>query len=94
MHLAEESLPQAGKAVRLDDRLGHPSCERGTNTGTHVHIARKYNGEWLPADGSVRFILSGWDVFADELNYKGGMQKGEQLVVANVNGPRTSIVVR
>jgi len=94
LHLAEESLTQAGKAVRLDDRLGHPSCERGVNTGTHVHIARKYNGEWLPADGSVPFILSGWEVFADELNYKGGMQKGEQLVVANVNGPRTSIVVR
>ncbi|MFN2159070.1 MAG: LysM peptidoglycan-binding domain-containing protein [Anaerolineales bacterium] len=94
LHLAEEGLAREAKQVRLDDRLGHPSCERGVNTGTHVHIARKYNGEWLPADGSVAFILSGWEVFADELNYKGGMQKGEQLVVANINGPRTSVVVR
>jgi len=23
----------------------------GTATGTHIHIARKYNGEWLPAEG-------------------------------------------
>ena len=33
--------------------------EGGHVTGTHVHIARKYNGEWIPADG-LAFNLEGW----------------------------------
>ena len=42
------------------DRIGHPSCEGGLSSGTHVHIARKYNGEWIPADQQLPFVLSGW----------------------------------
>ncbi len=32
----------------------------GEVTGTHVHIARKYNGEWILADGPLAFNLEGW----------------------------------
>jgi hypothetical protein len=35
----------------------------GTSTGTHIHIARKFNGEWLPAAGIagvLPFSLEGW----------------------------------
>ena len=94
LHLANEGQTPAGIRVETDDRLGHPSCQRGHNTGTHVHIARKYNGEWLPADGSVPFILSGWEVYAEEGNYIGGMTKGDQIVEAKPYGPHSSIVVR
>ena len=94
LHLADEGQTPAGVLVDTDDQLGHPSCERGHNTGTHVHIARKYNGEWLPADGSVPFVLSGWEVYAEEGNYIGGMTKGDQIVEAKPYGPHSSIVVR
>lgn len=94
LHLAEGSMPPAGTQVVLDDRLGHPSCQRGSNTGTHVHIARKFNGEWLPVEDNVPFVLSGWEVYAEEGNYIGGMAKGDEIVEAKPYGPHTSIVVR
>ena len=94
LHLADQERTPSGTWVDLDDNLGHPSCERGHNTGTHVHIARKYNGEWLPIEGSVPFVLSGWEVQAGEKNYQGEMHKGEQVVRANSSGPGTSIIIR
>jgi hypothetical protein len=36
-----------------DDRVGHPSCEGGSSSGIHIHIARKFNGEWVLADGGL-----------------------------------------
>ncbi len=94
LHLADLERVQTGVWVDVNDRLGHPSCEGGTTTGTHVHFARKYNGEWLAADGPLPMVLSGWQVYADERNYQGGMRKGNQEVVASPVGPRTSIIVR
>ena len=67
----------------------HPSCEGGTSTGTHVHIARKFNGEWIAIQGPLPFVLSGWQAFASEKNYQGGMLKEGQQVVASPVGPRT-----
>lgn len=92
-HLAGE-LPPARLVVEQDFPLGHPSCEGGRATGTHVHIARKYNGEWLAADGPVPFVLSGWQAHADARNYYGTLVKGDQVVGSNVNGASTSIIVR
>ena len=42
----------------------------GFSTATHLHIARRYNGEWLPADcnrcpvgaDAPPFVMSGWKV--------------------------------
>lgn len=94
LHIADLERIPAGTPVRLDDRLGHPSCEGGNATGTHVHIARKYNGEWLAADGPLPFVLSGWQVYAGEKNYQGELRRDGQVVVASPVGPRTSIIVR
>lgn len=94
LHIADHERIPAGAVVRVDDPLGHPSCEGGTATGTHVHIARKYNGEWLLADGPLPFVLSGWQVFAGEKNYQGELRKDNQVVVASPVGPRTSIIIR
>lgn len=60
LHLAADGLAPAGVQVRAGDPLGYPSCEGGSATGTHVHIGRRYNGEWLAADGVVPFDLGGW----------------------------------
>jgi LasA protease len=94
LHIADEGRIPAGQTVQVNDRLGHPSCERGQSTGTHVHIARKYSGEWLEADGPIPFFLSGWRVIAGDKNYRGSLVKGSQEVIANPVGPRTSIIVR
>jgi len=94
LHIADHERVAEGSVLDADGRIGHPSCEGGTSTGTHVHIARKFNGEWLGADWPLPFVLGGWQVFAGEKNYTGGMFKGEQEVVASPVGPRTSIIVR
>jgi len=44
--------------VQTDDPLGHPSCRGWAQHRTHVHIARKYNGEWIAADGPLPLVLS------------------------------------
>ncbi|MCY4018354.1 MAG: LysM peptidoglycan-binding domain-containing protein [Chloroflexi bacterium] len=64
-----ESLEQ-GQIVEAGDVLGYPSCEGGYSTATHLHIARRYNGEWIPADcvncpSSLTvppFTMSDWQV--------------------------------
>jgi LasA protease len=94
LHLADFERIQAGQWVKVDEPIGHPSCEGGTSTGTHIHIARKFNGEWLAADGPLPFVLSGWQAYADERNYYGGLINGTQQAVASPVGPQTSIIVR
>jgi len=59
MHLATEGRVEVGTRLQVGERVGHPSCEGGYATGTHVHIARMYNGEWVLAEGGLPFILSG-----------------------------------
>lgn len=85
LHIATDGrLVEAGDEVNTGDRLGHPSCEGGISTGTHVHMARKYNGEWMTADGPTPFVLSGWTVHNGSAVYKGTLTKpGEGLVTAS-----------
>jgi murein DD-endopeptidase MepM/ murein hydrolase activator NlpD len=60
MHIESRDRVAVGASVKAGDRLGHPSCEGGVSNGTHVHFARKYNGEWIEADGALPFVLDGW----------------------------------
>jgi murein DD-endopeptidase MepM/ murein hydrolase activator NlpD len=60
MHIETRDRVQPGTALRAGDRIGHPSCEGGISSGTHVHLARKFNGVWMSALGPVPFNLSGW----------------------------------
>jgi LasA protease len=94
LHLANEGRVPQGSIVQTDDRLGHPSCEGGITTGAHLHLARKFNGEWIPADGPIPLTLSGWETFAGDKNYSGYLQKDGQIVSADPGGTRTSIIVR
>lgn len=94
LHIAGRDRIPEGTWVEADAPLGHPSCEGGNATGTHVHLARKYNGEWLPADAPVPFVLSGWQAHAGSRSYEGTLTRDGQVVSANPSGNRTSIIVR
>lgn len=94
MHVADRDRVAAGTWVSADDPIGHPSCEGGSSTGTHVHIARKYNGEWLPAVGPLPFVLSGWRAASGSRYYEGYLIKDDQMVASNPGGSRSSIIIR
>ena len=76
MHVATEGRPPVGTWLQQGERVGHPSCEGGFSTATHLHLARKYNGEWIPADGSLPMILSGWRAHVIDA-YEGTLTKGD-----------------
>lgn len=82
LHIEARDRVPAGTFVEQGDRIGHPSCEGGFATGTHVHVARKYNGEWILADGPLPFELSGWIARAGARPYDGALIKDDQVVFA------------
>jgi LasA protease len=94
MHIADQGRVPAGTWVQTDTPLGHPSCEGGQATGTHVHMARKYNGEWLAADGPLPMVLSGWVAHVGELSYEGTLVKDDRTVSAHPDGSTGSTIVR
>jgi LasA protease len=94
MHIAEQESAPLGAWVEADSPLGHPSCEGGSATGTHVHLARKYNGEWLAADGPLPLLLSGWTAHAGELSYQGTLTKEGLVVTASPGGISGSTIIR
>lgn len=94
LHIAEKGRVPQGTWVEPGDLLGHPSCEGGRATGTHVHIARKYNGEWMAADGPIPFVLSGWQVHAGNTQYKGTLTRGDETVTASQYGSYESRIRR
>jgi len=94
LHIAAKDRVAVGQWVEQDGLIGHASCEGGVSTGTHVHMARKYNGEWMLADGPVPFVLDGWTVLAGDEPYLGKMLKGNNVVTADVYGQAWSLISR
>jgi LasA protease len=82
LHVATVGRASVGRMLKKGDVLGYPSCEGGNATGTHVHIARKYNGEWIPADGILPFNLEGWIAHNGISAYQGTLTRGTQTVIA------------
>ena len=82
-HVATADRIREGAQVQRGDLLGHPSCEGGRATGTHLHLARRYNGEWIPAGGTLAFVLSGWVADYGDQIYKGTLTKGSKIVQAS-----------
>jgi LasA protease len=84
LHMDDSERIPAGTRVQAGDRLAHPSCEGGVSTGTHLHISRRYNGEWIPvscescAPGVTvpPFVLGEWTMygFANQ-EYQGYMTR-------------------
>ncbi len=82
LHLATNARVPVGREVKAGDPIGYPSCEGGHVTGTHVHIARKYNGEWMLADGPLAFNLEGWVTHSGSQAYKGTLTRGALIITA------------
>jgi LasA protease len=82
MHVESRDRVIAGMEVQSGDHIGHPSCEGGVSTGTHVHIARKYNGAWISADGTLPMELDGWITKGEGELYNGALIRGNQIVEA------------
>ncbi len=82
MHMASDGRVQAGTYVYAGDRIGHPSCEGGVANAAHLHFARKYNGEWISADGSVPFVLGGWISSGTGTEYDGYLKRGTSVLQA------------
>ena len=94
LHLATKDRVPAGTYLETNDRIGHASCEGGVSTGTHLHFARKFNGEWVTADGPIPFVLSGWRVIAGTEPYKGQLVNGDQVITADLLSQSWSNIIR
>ncbi len=99
LHIAASDRIAAGTQVNTGDRIGHASCEGGFSTATHIHIGRRYNGEWLPADcqqcdtaqAVPPLVMNGWQAVAlAGQPYQGFLTKSEQRVQAE-QGRTTTI---
>jgi LasA protease len=93
MHIETRDRVQVGTYVRTGERIGHASCEGGYSTGTHVHLARRYNGEWIPADQpELRFVLDGWSSFGAGREYDGYLiRDGHRIEALNGRSPSNAI---
>jgi LasA protease len=82
MHVESRDRVGVGRYVRAGERIGHPSCEGGFAPATHLHLARRLNGEWISADGLVPFNLEGWISSGTGVGYDGYLTRGGQTVEA------------
>lgn len=94
LHIAEKGRVQVGDWLATGDPVGKPSCEGGFATGTHLHIARKFNGEWVPAAGPLPFNLGGWIAHAGEGPYKGTLTRGDVTLTACTCSNYLTFVIR
>lgn len=91
LHIATTDRVQAGTMVRAGDRIGRASCEGGFSTATHMHIARRYNGEWIPAychvcapdENRPVFVMAGWSaVGLRNQEYQGYLERNGERRIA------------
>ena len=94
MHIAKDGRVPLGTWLDVDDHIGHPSCEGGVSTGTHLHFARKFNGEWILADGPLPFNLNGWIAHNGERPYLGTLTRNDYTIFASQVGELKSQIYR
>ena len=91
LHLDPSTTIAAGSSVSAGDNIGRASCAGGFSTATHLHIARRYNGEWIPIDclncvpetEPPPFIMSDWravGILGQE--YQGYLVRGDTQLQA------------
>lgn len=70
LYLHMDRLAPAGQRVNAGDPVGQAACAGGFSNATHLHIGRRYNGEWIAADCAAcragyerpNFVMSAWSV--------------------------------
>ena len=82
IHIGSSGRIEAGTQVAAGDVIGIASCEGGISTGTHFHIARRYNGLWVDAYGDVPFDLGGWVAYSTGTVYNGYLEKDGKRIEA------------
>ena len=92
LHLGSQHIVRLGKVLEPGDFIGHPSCEGGESTGSHIHIARKYNGEWIPASGIIPFNLDGWIAHEGQVEYQGTLTRFSETVTASSDAEERSLI--
>jgi hypothetical protein len=80
MHIESRNRVQPDTFLHAGDPVGHPSCEGGISSGTHVHLARKFNGVWIAAGAPVPFNLSGWVASGTGEEYVGKLTRNGVVV--------------
>jgi murein DD-endopeptidase MepM/ murein hydrolase activator NlpD len=94
MHIETRDRVEPGTYLKAGERIGHASCEGGVSSGTHVHIARKYNGEWIPADQDTPFVLDSWISSGSGQIYDGYLTRGSQTIEAYAGRSDTNAIQR
>jgi murein DD-endopeptidase MepM/ murein hydrolase activator NlpD len=94
MHISAQERVSEGTYVNRDDHIGHPSCEGGQATGTHVHIARRFKGEWLASGSPFPFILSGWTALPGTTQFQSTLVKDGHVVISRQDGSIDSRITR
>lgn len=82
MHIEARGRISEGVMLKAGQHIGHPSCEGGFSTATHMHIARRYNGQWIPADQTLPFALDGWASRGTGIAYDGFLERNGKSVEA------------
>jgi hypothetical protein len=77
--LDTEKPVQIAQHVAAGEAIGYASCEGGLADSSHVHLARRYNGEWIEAGGPVPLNLSGWVTQPTLAPYEGTLKKGNTV---------------
>jgi hypothetical protein len=78
LHVATQGRVAEGTRVQTGDPIGHPSCEGGFSESTHLHLARRFNGEWMAADGPLPMVLSGWRFASAGAEYEGSASRDSE----------------
>ena len=92
LHLGTQHKVSVGDQLQTGDQIGHPSCEGGESTGSHIHIARKYNGEWIPAAGILPFVMDAWVPAEGRAEYLGTLTRFTESVSASVDAEEKSLI--
>lgn len=82
MHVDSKDRVKVNTYVYAGDPIGHPSCEGGVSNATHLHLARRFNGEWIPADGNIPFNLDGWVSSGNGNEYEGYLTRSTTVLQA------------
>jgi len=71
LHVIPSDRIAVGSVLNQGELVGYASEVGGVSHGLHLHLARKYNGEWIAADGPLPMELGGWRVRAGAEPYQG-----------------------
>ena len=82
LHMVPVESIAVGSVLSVGDLIGVAAEEGGVSHGLHLHIARKYNGEWVAADGPLPIDLDGWRVRAGAESYLGVLYRGGSELLA------------